>query len=80
MKPRNMIESLSEVDGPSTWTLFGDVSLRVNTQDAQAARILQFIEAEWPGATVGEVIEMLDAASWWSTFFTSLAERKEPTP
>lgn len=66
MTPREFYEFLAKRE--TTGVIgFGEaaVSLRVGPQDAMAARLLLWLEAE-----------MLDAAKWWSTFWASLERAK----
>lgn len=75
MTPEQFYNDLANrIDGPSLLTLSpGPVKLAVNKQDAMAARMLLWlVEAMPDDATVGDMEDVLDAAKFWSTFWSSL--------
>lgn len=74
MKVKDFYEGLSRLTASTELTLSpGPVTLKVNVQDALAARLLLWLEQEMsPDATQGDLDDVLDAAKWWATFNRSL--------
>ncbi len=74
--PNEIYEQLRAVTESSTLTLSpGPLTIKVDSADAMAARLLQWMDEEMPeGTTFGDVFDVLDAAHWWATFWSSLVE------
>jgi len=81
MKPEDFYLYLAQrVTGPQQLTLApGPLTIRVNVQDAWAARLLLWLAEHLPeDATIGDLHDVLDAARWWSTFWAALPRDDEP--
>ena len=74
MRVKDFYEGLSQVTASTELTLSpGPVTLKVNAQDALAARLLLWLEQEMPpDATQGDLDDVLDAAKWWATFWAAM--------
>ena len=74
MRVKDFYENLSQVTASTELTLSpGPVTLKVNAQDALAARLLLWLEQEMPpDATQGDLDDVLDAAKWWATFWAAM--------
>lgn len=74
MKPSEFYDRLQHVAVSSTISLApGPLVIKVGVADAMAARLLLWLEREMPeDATVGDMFDVLDAAHWWATFWSSL--------
>ena len=73
MTPIEFYDRLQSIIGPGVVTLSpGPLTVNVGTADAIAARLLLWLHDEMPeDATVGDLFDVLDAAHWWATFWTS---------
>lgn len=65
----------------------GGLSFNVSKEDAMAAKLMLWLEEQMPDDTLWDVFEVLDAAHWWATFWTSLSrgeaedfEKVTPSP
>ena len=78
MKPVEVFKHLKEVTEATTLTLApGPLVIRVNTRDAMAARLIEWLTNQLPDdATLGEFLNILAAAEWWTTFWSSLENGK----
>ena len=74
MKVASFYAQLATVTQESTLTLSdGELEIKVNEHDAAAADLLLWLTEYLPeNATVGDQFEVLDAAKWWATFFSSV--------
>lgn len=79
MTPNEFYESLQTVTESSETTLSpGPLIIRVGVRDAMAAKLLLWLQEQMPDdATVGDLFDVLDAAEWWATFWTSLAHNDD---
>lgn len=66
--------SMGEGDGD------GGLSFNVSQDDAMAAKLLLWLEDQMPDADMWTVFEVLDAAHWWATFWTSLSGSENIVP
>ena len=76
MTPHGFYERLAEVTEPTKMTLSpGPFKVNVNSHDAMAARRILWLEEQMPeDATTGDLFDVLDAAHWWATFWSSLRQ------
>lgn len=67
-------EKLQLVTGQNTTTLSpGPLKIGVSQSDAMAARLILWLEQVMPDeATIGDLLDVLAAATWWVTFWSSL--------
>jgi len=75
MTPIDFYEKLRQVTETENLTLSpGPLTIRVNQHDAMAATLLLWLYQEMPeDATQGDLIEVLDSAKWWASFWAALA-------
>lgn len=52
-------------------------AIKVGKNDVLAARILLWLEEQDENQTVGDVIDILNAAQWWHTLFSSIYREEE---
>lgn len=74
MKVASFYAQLANITNPSLLTLSNKkLQIRVGQHDADAARLLLWLAEQLPeSTTVGDMHDILDAAKWWSTFFSSV--------
>jgi hypothetical protein len=74
MTPNEFYEKLQTVTEPSEMTLSpGPLVIKVNEHDAMASRLILWLQEQMPDeATVKDLFDVLDAAHWWASFWTSL--------
>jgi hypothetical protein len=74
MTPNDFYRSLQSVTETSEVTLSpGPLTIQVNKQDAMAGKLLLWLQEQVPDDfTAGDLLDVLDAAKWWATFWTSL--------
>lgn len=74
MKPNEFYRHLAEVTESTKMTLApGPLEVNVNRHDAMAARLILWLQEQMPeDATTGDLFDVLDAAHWWATFWSSL--------
>ena len=79
MKPIEFYDRLQTITESSTLSLApGPLVIKVGVADAMAAKLLLWLYDEMPeGATVGDMFDVLDAAHWWATFWSSLVDSEE---
>jgi len=79
MKPTEFYDRLQAVTESSTLALSpGPLVVKVGVADAMAARLLLWLYEEMPEeATIGDMFDVLDAAHWWATFWSSLVNSDE---
>lgn len=84
MTPHDFYQSIQSITQPTTITLSPGPFIAVITQhDAIAAKLLLWLEDHMPeDATIRDLIEVIDAAQWWTTFWAlpvrQPAEHQEP--
>lgn len=73
-KPCEFYDRLQLVTESSILSLSpGPWVVRVDVADAMAARLLLWLEEEMPeDATIEDMFDVLDAAHFWATFWSSL--------
>jgi hypothetical protein len=47
----------------------------INENDGRAAELLEWLYAKYPDITVGDLLDLLSAATWWTTTFASMQPR-----
>ena len=74
MKVGSFYAQLANITNPSLLTLSdGKLQIKVDRHDGAAARLLLWLTEHLPEtATVADLLEVLDAAKWWATFFSSV--------
>jgi len=79
MKPTEFYDRLQTVTESSTLALSpGPLVVKVGVADAMAAKLLLWLYNEMPeNATVRDMFDVLDAAHWWATFWSSLSDSEE---
>jgi len=79
MKPTEFYDKLQTVTESSTLSLSpGPLVVKVGVADAMAARLLLWLYEEMPEeTTVGDMFDVLGAAHWWATFWSSLVDSAE---
>jgi len=79
MTPNEFYESLQIVTESSEITLSpGPLAIKVGEHDAMAAKLLLWLQEQMPDdAIVGDLFDVLDAAHWWVTFWTSLPHKDD---
>lgn len=83
MTPHDFYEHIQSIDQPQVTLSPGPFIIKVSQHDAMAAKILLWLEDQMPeDATIHDLTKVLDAAQWWSTFWSSLVrqprEHQEP--
>jgi hypothetical protein len=84
MTPHDFYNHIQTIDQSTIITLSpGPFAIKVNQHDAMAAKLLLWLEDQMPeDATIHDLTETLNAAQWWSTFWSSLVrqpkEQQEP--
>ena len=48
--------------------------------DAQAARLLLWMQEIWPELTIGQTLDILAFATWWVTTWAAITKGQEATP
>jgi len=73
MRRIDFYEQIQSIGEPTVIDLLpGPLQFRVNWQDAMAARLLLWLEEQILDMTDGDLTDVLSAAQWWHTFWTSL--------
>lgn len=80
MTPREFYEQLQTVMTGEKQAVMklsmdgGGLSFKVSEHDAMAAKLLLWLEDQMPDASYWDLFEVLDAAHWWASFWTSLLD------
>jgi hypothetical protein len=74
MTPNEFYEKLQSARESDIVTLSpGPFNIRVGQSDAMAAKLILWLQDEMPeNATIGDLFDVLAAATWWATFWSSL--------
>lgn len=84
MTPHDFYEQIQSIDQFTIITLSpGPFQITINQHDAMAAKLLLWLEDQMPeDATIHDLTKVIDAAQWWSTFWSSLVRqpRKQQEP
>jgi len=79
MTPHEFYKHLQSINQSTTITLSpGPFAIKVGKYAALAAKLLLYLEDQLPeDATIGDLIQVLDAAQWWNTFWSSLVRQPQ---
>lgn len=67
-----MPDELADADSKAIVTISpGPISIKVGRNDLEGIRIIQSFP---DGRTIGDCLEVLDAARWWLLFFVGMAD------
>ena len=74
MTPNEFYEKLQSAKESDIVTLSpGPLKIRVGQSDAMAAKLILWLQDEMPeDATISDLFDVLAAATWWATFWSSL--------
>jgi len=77
MKPKDFYELLADLEEDAEMSLSpGPVIMKVSKHDGTAARLILWLETQMlEDATIGDLLDVLDAARWWVVLWSSLSTK-----